>query len=405
VPTPEAILASLTRIANEWRWLAVAWHGALFLLLAALAGGWRPSVRTIGALLAAPAVSVGALAWLSGNPFNGSAFLVLTVLLALGAWRRPNAPVAFDTPAWIARGGSIVAFGAIYPHFVQADSWAAYLVASPFGLVPCPTLAVVAGLTLIIANLRTGRWTMPLFAAGLLYAAFGVFRLGVQLDWGLFIAITLLGVRSAEEGTLWRSLPAERTERETDALLDRFIPDYDVVERHRIRVAAPAEITLAAAREQDLLRVPLIRAIFRAREIVMRAKSTSGNRPRGLLATTLALGWGILAEVPGREVVVGAITRPWEADVTFRALPPGEFAAFSEPGFVKIVWTLRADRVDDRTSIFRTETRAAATDAEATARFRRYWAWASPGIRLIRQLSLRPLRSDAEHRARMEAAL
>ena len=53
MPTPEAILDGLTRIANEWRWLALAWHAALFLLLAALAGGWRPSVRTIGTLLAA----------------------------------------------------------------------------------------------------------------------------------------------------------------------------------------------------------------------------------------------------------------------------------------------------------------------------------------------------------------
>ena len=191
--------------------------------------------------------------------------------------------------------------------------------------------------------------------------------------------------------------------RERDALLDDFIPTYDIVERHRIRVAAPADITLAAARDQDLLHVPLVRAIFKAREIAMGA--TPGEpQPRGLLAATQALGWGVLAEMPGREIVVGAVTKPWEADVTFQALPPADFAAFAQPGFVKIVWTLRADPLDRENSIFRTETRAVATDAEARARFRAYWAFASPGIALIRRLSLRPLKHEAERRARERVA-
>jgi hypothetical protein len=189
---------------------------------------------------------------------------------------------------------------------------------------------------------------------------------------------------------------------EWDELLDRFMPRYDVVERHNIRVAAPARVTFLAAGDQDLMQVPLIRAIFKTRELVMGA--TSGDQgPRGLLAMTQALGWGVLAEVPEREVVMGAVTRPWEANVTFRALPPGEFAAFAEPGFVKIVWTLRADPVGSDMSIFRTETRVMATDMSARARFRTYWSWASPGIALIRWLSLQPLKREAERRA--QAAL
>ena len=194
-----------------------------------------------------------------------------------------------------------------------------------------------------------------------------------------------------------------RDPHESDELLDRFIAAYDVVERHQIRVAAPADITMAAAREQDLLRVPLIRAIFRARQIAMGA-TAGGPQPHGLLAAMRALGWGVLAEEPGREMVVGAITRPWEANVVFQALPPEEFAAFAQPGFVKIVWTLRADPLDRETSIFRTETRAVATDAEARAHFRAYWAFASPGIALIRRLSLPPLKREAERRARDAAA-
>jgi hypothetical protein len=185
-----------------------------------------------------------------------------------------------------------------------------------------------------------------------------------------------------------------------DALLDRFMPAYDVVERHHVRVAAPAATTLAAAREQDLLRLPLVRAVFAAREVILRAAPDGRSQPPGLLAATQALGWRVLADAPGREIVVGAVTQPWEPNVRFRGLPPQDFAAFSEPGYVKIAWTLRADPVDAGSSIFRTETRAVATDASARARFRRYWAFASPGIALIRRLSLRPLKRDAERRAR-----
>jgi hypothetical protein len=185
---------------------------------------------------------------------------------------------------------------------------------------------------------------------------------------------------------------------EQDPLLDRFMPIYEVVERHQIRVNAPPAFTLAAAREQDI-QTPIARAIFKARELILGARPPDRPPSRGLLAQVLALGWGVLAEVEDREVVVGAVTKPWEPDVIFRALPPDEFAAFADPGYVKIVWTLRADPVGDRESVFRTETRAVATDATARAKFRRYWAFFSPGINLIRHASLRPVKADAELRA------
>jgi hypothetical protein len=75
------------------------------------------------------------------------------------------------------------------------------------------------------------------------------------------------------------------------------------------------------------------------------------------------------------------------------------FAAFNDPGYVKIVWSLRADPLGSDRSIFRTETRAIATDRDARVRFRRYWAFASPGIWLIRRASLGPLKREAERQA------
>jgi len=190
-----------------------------------------------------------------------------------------------------------------------------------------------------------------------------------------------------------------------DSLLDRFMPHYDVVERHRVAVQAPAGITFEAATEMDLLASPAIRAIFKARELVLHTDPAPPLPPESFIDQMKSIGWGVLAEVSGREVVMGAVTQPWKANVVFRALPPGQFAAFDDPGYVKIVWTLRADAVGPSRSIFRTETRVATTDAAARSKFRRYWSFASPGIITIRKLSLQPLKAEAERRARAAAAM
>ena len=162
--------------------------------------------------------------------------------------------------------------------------------------------------------------------------------------------------------------------------------------------------TYRAARAIDFDRSSIVRAIFRGRELLMRAAPAApADRlaPKPFLDQVKELGWGVLAEEPGREMVFGTVTRPWEAEVQFHSLPPDEFAAFDEPGFAKIVWTIRADSLGPGTSRFSTETRVATTDADARRRFRRYWTLVSPGVRLIRRESLRLVRADAErsHRA------
>jgi len=175
------------------------------------------------------------------------------------------------------------------------------------------------------------------------------------------------------------------------------MPRYEAVEPHYVRVAAPAALTLSTARGMDVLRAYVVRAIFKDASCSWAPRLTTAY---GRVAQVQSLGWGVLAEIPGRELIVGAVTRPWEANVTFRAVPPDEFATFREPDYVKIVWTLRADPIDATHSIFRTETRVMTTDSTARAKFRWYWACLSPGIILIRWTALRSLRRRAEHCAR-----
>jgi hypothetical protein len=213
------------------------------------------------------------------------------------------------------------------------------------------------------------------------------------------------GAYAAYVGVTWLRYghPAPARPHDADPLLDRFMPVYDVAERHHIRVTAPAGITFAAACEQDLMALPIVRAIFKAREIVLSSEPDAAVHPRGLLAMTKSIGWGVLAEVPGREVVMGAVTQPWYANVVFRPLPSEAFVAFNEPDYVKIVWTLRADATGPHTSIFRTETRVITTDATAREKFRRYWSFFSAGISVIRWTSLRPTRREAERRAALSS--
>lgn len=205
---------------------------------------------------------------------------------------------------------------------------------------------------------------------------------------------TVVGTTWSRYGHVPSASPDER-----DPLLDRFMPEYEVAERHHVRVTAPPAITLAAAADTDLQRSRIVRAIFKAREMVLGTEPDAATRPKGLLAQTTSLGWRVLGETPGREIVVGAVTQPWLPNVVFRGLEPEEFRAFHEPGYVKIVWTLRADPVGESESMFHTETRVMTTDSTARMKFRWYWARFSPGIVLIRRVMLGLLKTEAERRA------
>jgi hypothetical protein len=191
---------------------------------------------------------------------------------------------------------------------------------------------------------------------------------------------------------------------QADPLLNLFMPHYEIADRHEIGINAPAEVALSAAAEMDLESCALIRAIFKGREWILRSKPDDKIRRRGFVQEMKALGWGVLAELPGREIVMGGVTQPWEANPVFRALPPDAFAAFHDPGYVKIAWTLRADPSGDTRSVFLTETRAVATDPESRKRFRRYWSFLSPGIIAIRRAMLPVVKSDAEERWQRPAA-
>jgi hypothetical protein len=184
------------------------------------------------------------------------------------------------------------------------------------------------------------------------------------------------------------------------ALLDQFIPRPDVRKRHETTVQAPAWLVYEVACNFDMQSIPIVRALFWLRARMLGSIPGGARQSQGIVAETLQLGWGRLAEEPGRFFIAGATCQPWQADVTFSPLAPEQCAAYGEPDRVKIVWTLEAEALGPELARFASETRAVATDDRARARFRRYWRTFGIGILMIRWLLLPAVRHQAEQRWR-----
>jgi hypothetical protein len=189
-----------------------------------------------------------------------------------------------------------------------------------------------------------------------------------------------------------------------NAALDRFIAKPEVIERNRIIAGAPAAVAYDACRNFDLLESTIPRLLFDTRALAMGAKPVHAKSPAGLVDQMTAMGWSVLEETPGRHIVFGVAAQPWRPDAGFRRIQPVDFAAFNENGWVKIAVDISVIPSEGG-SLVRTETRVMTTDAEARKRFRKYWALASPGVKLIRVMSLRSMRNDAERRARRTASI
>jgi len=141
------------------------------------------------------------MAWLSGNFFTTAVLGGVSIgLIAIG-WRLPKTPVAVASGRLLMPGLLMVLFGLAYPHFLEPASFITYLYAAPVGIVPCPTLSVLVGLSILLSSMNSRSWGLLLGAAGVFYGAFGAMVLSVTLDWVLFLGAIVLMITS------WRVAP------------------------------------------------------------------------------------------------------------------------------------------------------------------------------------------------------
>lgn len=198
VPSSDEILQLTRTAANDQYALAIAWHLVILLAAITLLRRRRLSSRYAEALLVVPALSVFMVSAAYYSWFNTLSFGLLAVMLTLfasdieGPWRLRG-------PRWmLILGTALVAFGFCYPHFT-AGAWYRSVYAAPIGLVPCPTLAVLAGFTLLTGAHGSRAIPAVLAVWTAFYAGYGIFKLGVVLDVGLLagmIGLTVLAVKN-----------------------------------------------------------------------------------------------------------------------------------------------------------------------------------------------------------------
>jgi hypothetical protein len=178
--------------------------------------------------------------------------------------------------------------------------------------------------------------------------------------------------------------------------LDHFLPAPRHAELDHVDVAVPVSAAYRAARELDLGRSPVVRALFWARTVPERLGGREAE-PLDLRLDAItghSEGFRLLEELPGQSFTVGAIGRFWKPDIEWGEVAPDRFAAFAEPGWGKIAWQLRVEPRGEAASRITVELRIGATDDESWTRFRRYYALIGPFSHLIRRHMLAMLQRE-----------
>lgn len=188
-------------------------------------------------------------------------------------------------------------------------------------------------------------------------------------------------------------------------LIDEFLPRFDAVESHMTIVCAPAERVWAAIRTADFGANGIVRALFALRgvpaflsaprESLSRARRMTPHAPLTLDAA-LSHGFVVLAETPGRELVLGAAGRFWGATGTLCRIDPAGFSTFAAPGAAQAAWNFAVRPLVGERTMLTTETRVRCVDADSRWRFRLYWLFIRPFSGVIRLVMLRAIKRAAE---------
>lgn len=203
------------------------------------------------------------------------------------------------------------------------------------------------------------------------------------------------GVGLAALGILWPAgsihiqAPRQR--------LDEIIPEYQFGELHETRVHASAEATFRAIRTVTAGEIRFFGLLtwIRSPHLPRRGRESMLNAPseQPLLDVALRSGFFLVAEDPGREVVVGMLVCCGGAP---RPRSGEELMTVSGPGLAKAFMNFRVDEEPGSVVRLTTQTRVFATDTAARRRFAAYWRTIYPGSAFIRRMWLAAIKKRAE---------
>ncbi len=160
-------------------------------------------------------------------------------------------------------------------------------------------------------------------------------------------------------------------------LIDQIMPDCFRRELHSRETTAPPAALWDAIHDLQARELRAMRALMGLRTLGRRVD----DGDRTVLDGFRRMGFRPIAEQPEEEIVIAGIGRFWQPSGGLRKVTDAEqFASFAEPGYAKVAFNFRV--LDGEIS---TETRIAATDAQARRRFGLYWLAIRPGSGLIRR--------------------
>lgn len=179
-------------------------------------------------------------------------------------------------------------------------------------------------------------------------------------------------------------------------LIDGWMPEFDVAERHATVVRATPERVWTAVRTLDLARSPVIRLLFAIRSLPGLLSGRSKRRLLGVrMDGLLRSGFVLLEEREREEIVLGLVGQFWRPSGGIVRVTPEEFRAFATPGYAMAAWNFTLAPEGDRVRLA-TETRVRCTDAASRRSFRRYWRLVGTFSALTRIEMLRTIRRAAE---------
>jgi hypothetical protein len=177
--------------------------------------------------------------------------------------------------------------------------------------------------------------------------------------------------------------------------LDEFAPVWQFREVHRTRVAASAEQAYRAIKDVSADEILFYRTLTWIRRLGRPLPQSILNAPphAPLLDVAIRGGFLLLADQPGREVVVGTVVIAPRGAV--RPSTPEQYRALGGPGYAKATMNFLITESESGCAVT-TETRVHATDARSWRRFGLYWLAIYPGSALIRRMWLRAIKRRAE---------
>ncbi|MFP1877607.1 hypothetical protein [Lonsdalea quercina] len=181
-------------------------------------------------------------------------------------------------------------------------------------------------------------------------------------------------------------------------LIDTYLPTYHFSEKHALNVSSTPEHVMAAVLNYRPDNDYLFRSAITLRELPIRlldrlqGKDFASRKPFNMENFT------ILEQRSDQDIVFGLAGKFWSSDYGQTPLVDADdFFAFSEPASAKLALSFSIERLGNRSTRLRTETRILCLDKNAQRKFAPYWYLIRPVSGLIRLRMLKSIGQHAQH--------